>query len=279
LAQAKIARMTRDDKVQAGADPPRGAVGYRGLLRQAARAPDSYGLLLLVLLIDYTILSVGWTGPWALMVTTAFIGLTGLLAFHTSRVRETLVRAELIATVLALAASVVAVIEDSDRAKGVAFIIMSLLVAACPIAIVSRIVHHTRVTTQTLLAAICLYVLIGILFAYVDFAYQLISGMSYFAQSGHHGPPDFVYFSFITMTTVGYGDLSPAHGLPRNTAVLEALTGQVVLVVLVARLVAMYSPMTIRARQALIRGERVDDSRPPGAEDEPSTDDSVPDLA
>ena len=78
--------------------------------------------------------------------------------------------------------------------------------------------------------------------ANADYGYQLAAGSSFFAQSGHHGPADFGYFSFITMATVGYGDLTPAVGLPRTFAVLEALTGQIFLVVLVARLVTLYTP-------------------------------------
>ena len=81
-------------------------------------------------------------------------------------------------------------------------------------AIISRIVRHQQVTAETLLGAICVYVLLGLVFAYLDLAVQLVSGNSFFAQSGHHSAPDFVYYSFITMTTVGYGDLSPAEGFP-----------------------------------------------------------------
>ena len=80
------------------------------------------------------------------------------------------------------------------------------------------------------------------MFANADYGVQLVSGNSFFAQPGHHGPADFAYFSYITMATVGYGDLSPATGLPRTNAVLEALMGQIFLVVLVARLVGMYTP-------------------------------------
>jgi hypothetical protein len=83
-------------------------------------------------------------------------------------------------------------------------------------------------------------------------SYQLASGHSFFAQSGHYTSPSFLYLSFITMATVGYDDLTPAFGLPRTFSVLEALTGQIFLVVLVSRLVAMYSP-TARSRLAEIR--------------------------
>jgi nucleoside permease NupC len=115
-------------------------------------------------------------------------------------------------------------------------------VVASPIAIAWRLLHHTRVTTQTVLGALCIYILIGLVFANADYGVQLVSGSSFFAQSGHHGPADFAYFSYITMATVGYGDLTPAVGLPRTNAVLEALIGQIFLVVLVARLVGMYTP-------------------------------------
>jgi hypothetical protein len=79
------------------------------------------------------------------------------------------------------------------------------------------------------------------IFANLDYGMQLAAGSSFFAQSGQHNLPAFAYFSYITMATVGYGDLTPTTGLPRTMAVLEALIGQVFLVVLLARLVSLYS--------------------------------------
>jgi hypothetical protein len=271
-----MAGVTSETQAQAALDRRADAITRRALLRQAARAPDSYALLLVVLLIDYVILSVGWTGPWAIVVTTMFIGLTSLLALHTSRVGGRMFRVGVVSVGLALVASIVAAINGEDQAQGAAFIIMALLVVSCPVAVLSRIIRHTSVTLETLFGAICVYVLIGLLFAYVDIAYQFLGGTSYFAQSGQHSPSDFVYFSFITMTTVGYGDLSPANGLPRTTAVLEALTGQIFLVVLVSRLVAMYTPVSAATRRdrmkARLEGTSVADDDPSDAderEDEP----------
>lgn len=225
----------------------------RSLLVELIRAPDSYGLLLLVLVVDYVLLSSGWSGRAALLVTTAFLGITPVLAFHTSRVHGRMFRAVVVAVGVAGVAGIVAAATGEDQAKGVAFAIGSILLLTCPFAIGRRILHHNRVTIETLLGAICIYVLIGLDFSYIDLSYQLISGKSYFAQSGHEGPPAFTYFSFITMTTVGYGDLSPSPGLPRTTVVLEALVGQVFLVVLVARLVAMYQPIRGMSPRSLTR--------------------------
>jgi hypothetical protein len=67
----------------------------------------------------------------------------------------------------------------------------------------------------------------------------------------------FVYFSFITLTTVGYGDLSPTPGLPRTMALSEELIGQIFLVILVARLVAADNPKSWQdPRRTLLVQER-----------------------
>jgi hypothetical protein len=178
------------------------------------------------------------------------VGATVLLAFHTSLVRGRLFRVVQVAVAVAVAGAVVASIVGDQHGRGAIFLILSVLVLLSPIAVVSRIMRHTRVTVHTLLGAICVYVLIGLVFAFGDLAVQLVSGNAFFAQPGTHHAPDFLYFSFITMTSVGYGDLSPAYGFPRTMAVLEALTGQIFLVVMVSRLVALLTPTQRGARRA-----------------------------
>jgi voltage-gated potassium channel len=229
-------------------DSPTRPALRRGVIREAARASDSYGLLLVLVAMDYIVLSVGWTNGAPAILGTALIGITALLAFHTSHVRGHLLEAVQVGAVLALVASIVATIVGGDVAKGVVFVISALLILTSPVVILSRILRHPQVTAETLLGAICVYILLGLVFSYSDYAVQLVGGSSFFAQSGTHDAPDFVYYSYITMTTVGYGDLSPAVGLPRTMAVIEALTGQIFLVVLVARLVSMYQPKTRGAR-------------------------------
>jgi hypothetical protein len=194
------------------------------------------------LLGDYVFLTVGWKSSFALVVSVTWLGLTVLLAFRTSQVPRRLLNAVRLAVALTVLAALGVALGGGDQAYGAIVILASLLVLASPVAIGWRILHHTRVTTQTVLGALCIYVLIGLVFANADYGVQLVSGSSFFAQSGHHGPADFAYFSYITMATVGYGDLTPAAGLPRTNAVLEALVGQIFLVVLVARLVGMYTP-------------------------------------
>ncbi len=215
----------------------------RQLLRLAAAAPDSYILLLVLLVLDYVSLTVGWSGRTALIVRAALFSLTVLLAFHTSRVRTSLQRMVQAAVAVTFLVAVGASIGGTNEADGIEILLTSVLVLACPLAIGWRILHHRHVTRETIAGAVCIYVLIGLIFANFDYGIQLVSGTSFFAQPGHHGPPDFVYFSYITMATVGYGDLTPAVGLPRTMSVLDALIGQVFLVVLLARLVSLYRPI------------------------------------
>jgi hypothetical protein len=217
-----------------------------GRLRGAAFGPDSFGLVFLLLVGDYVFLTAGWHGTVALIVSAAWLGLTVLLAFRTSRVPPPVSAVVRVAVVLVFLAAVGGAIAGGDRAYGVVILLASLLVLASPIAIGWRLIHHVRVSAQTILGALCIYVLIGLIFANADYGLQLVSGSSFFAQSGQHGPADFAYFSYITMATVGYGDLTPATGLPRTYAVTEALAGQIFLVVLVARLVSLYRPSGLR---------------------------------
>jgi hypothetical protein len=80
----------------------------------------------------------------------------------------------------------------------------------------------------------------GQVFPVLYLAVQELRDGSFFAQPGPHAQSEYVYFSFVALTTLGFGDLSPAVGLPQALTVLEALLGQVFLVTLVARLVTLW---------------------------------------
>ncbi len=222
------------------ADGSLSGLSRRHLLRLIARAPDSYGLLLVLLLADYVVTTVNWSGGDALFVRCVLFLVTILLAFHTSRIGPRFQTTVRILVGLTVLASLAVSLAGGDEGNGVVTLLISVLLVAAPIAIGWRILHHEQVTAQTLAGAVCIYVMIGMIFANLDYGIQLASGRDFFAQSGHHGLPDFSYFSYITMATVGYGDLTPATGFPRSMSVLDALVGQVFLVVLLARLVSMY---------------------------------------
>ena len=88
-----------------------------------------------------------------------------------------------------------------------------------------------------MLGAICIYILLGMAFAFIYTAIGQIGSEPFFSEQATASSADYQYFSFVTLTTTGYGDLTAAQGFGRAIAVLEGLSGQLYLVTIVALLV------------------------------------------
>jgi hypothetical protein len=112
-----------------------------------------------------------------------------------------------------------------------------------PVAILRKIgkeFTEEGVDLEVVLGALCAYLFIG---AYFAFLYDVMANLSkspFFAQPGADSKLNYLYFSFITLTTTGYGDISPAFGPGRMIAVTEAVIGQLYLVSVVAIVVSAY---------------------------------------
>jgi len=104
--------------------------------------------------------------------------------------------------------------------------------------ILGRTFRAGPVTTRRLHGGVAAYLLLGILWAY---AYALVALVHQGAFSGPvavgDGPRAWFYFSFVTLTTMGYGDVLPLHPVARSLAILESVTGSLYLAILIARLV------------------------------------------
>jgi hypothetical protein len=129
-------------------------------------------------------------------------------------------------------------------------------------AILVHITRRERVTMDTILGGVCAYLLIGEVFAYCFGIIELIHPGS-FLEGGHmlkEPPnanhllgrrPELTYFSFITLTTLGYGDIVPVAPIARVVAVIEALVGQIFLATFLAFLVGNYLAQRQDDRQRL----------------------------
>jgi len=111
--------------------------------------------------------------------------------------------------------------------------------------IFSHVLKDKRVTADTLYGAICVYILLGITWSFFYVLESTIFPGAYSFVPQHYVDnildwPDFVYYSFVTLTTLGYGDITPITQPSRTLAFIEAIVGQVYLAIIVARLVAMY---------------------------------------
>jgi hypothetical protein len=214
----------------------------RGLGRIRAGGPETpgrYGLLLILLIVTY-LLSAFTSGYWIGGAQLALFVVTGLLALRSSELPR---RRAWVIGIIGLAGSVAAVVlsvtRPSDAAVGAASIWTGLLVLATVVIIVRRILSFDVITIQSIFAAISSYLLIGLMYSAFYAAIYRLHGHQFFAD--HQRPSNsqtFQYFSFTTLTTLGYGDYTAAGAGGRAVAMLEALTGQVFLATLVARLVA-----------------------------------------
>jgi Ion channel len=150
-------------------------------------------------------------------------------------------RGQALLIVACVALSPIVLLVDSTEVLALTYLLpVALLVTATLPVTLSGVIRHRRVTSETVLGALCCYVLLGLLFAFVYLAVNDLRDEPFFAQPGPHAQSEYLYFSFVALTTLGFGDLSPSVGLPQGLTVLEALLGQVFLVTLVARLVTLW---------------------------------------
>jgi len=198
-----------------------------------------FGSVLVLLSITFVVMAASPPDAWARVVTVALQGLTLLAALLASKTGRRLFRIAAVVVVLAFLAALGSVfVSTSNDPSGIFFGLNILLVGAAPVAIARALYQRQVVDLHTVLGAICIYVLIGMMFAFVYAAIDLIFQDPFFAQTSHATISDFLYFSFVTQTTVGYGDFTAAGGLGRALSVVEALTGQLYLVTIIAVLVS-----------------------------------------
>jgi hypothetical protein len=160
-----------------------------------------------------------------------------LLAFAmwTSGVSKYLMGVTLILAVAALASVIINEIRGISRGNEIVFSAVSASLAAATIAvIVRRLSGHLVVSMRTITGALSVYLLLGLFCTYMYVLVGDIRSDGFFAQPGPHSPVTYLYFSFVTLTTVGYGDYSAGSDVGRMMAVIEALVGQLYLVTVVA---------------------------------------------
>jgi cytochrome b len=215
-----------------------------------ARATARYGMVLGLLLATFILLICGLTSPWARVVTVALVCTTLLTALVAAQVGMRLQHVARGIVVVSLLVSILALGSHSDAGVAAVAIVNGLLVFVAPVAIAVSIVRRRIIDGRAVLGALCVYVLLGLLWAFVYTAVGAIEDKPFFVQDQHATTSEYTYFSFITMTTVGYGDLTPASNVGRGCAAMEALLGQIYLVTVVALLVSNLGRNRERERAA-----------------------------
>jgi hypothetical protein len=176
----------------------------------------------------------------ARLVQVSLQGGALVAALHVGGVHGRLRRWAFVAVGLSVVAAVVTAVGGLDHGPltGGVLLASGALVALAPPAVFRGVRRHTEVTVRTVLGALSVYLLIGLFFAFVARALAQFDPAAYRAADLPITPAGFQYFSFATLTTVGYGDVVAVSELARTAAVTEALIGQLYLVTIVALVVS-----------------------------------------
>jgi ion channel len=203
-----------------------------------------YGLMLVVLIISY-LLSAFFTSGWISDLQLVLFTLVGLLEIRNSPWRRRTTR--LVITAGFLVSLLMIVVADhvgADTGRGAASVWKGVLLLLIVVSIVRQVLTARHVTVQNIYGAISAYLIIGLMFSAFFAAIYYLNGRVFFSGHQQGTPSNFQYFSFTTLTTLGYGDFTAASNGGRAVAMLEAMTGQIFLATLVAKLVASFRPAT-----------------------------------
>ncbi|HXM56495.1 MAG TPA: potassium channel family protein [Candidatus Dormibacteraeota bacterium] len=196
-----------------------------------------YGTVLALLAAAITFAMVAPQGGWPRVVTALLQSGAVLAALSRAQASRRLLAAGVAAMAVTVAAAAAAAF--GGRYEGAAADLAGAgLLVLVPTGIALDLRRHLEVTIQSVLAALCAYLVLGMLFASIAPAVSQIAGTPYFAGHTTANTSDYTYFSFVTLATIGYGDYVPALPLGRALAVLEGLAGQLYLVTVVALLVS-----------------------------------------
>ena len=201
-----------------------------------------YGVVLVLTVATFTFTLAAGDATWEHVVAVVLQAATLVAAVRTSGVSPRLLRISVVVGVIAILGAV-SIAVTADEGQSGTRILQLLLATAAPLAVARGLRVQLReegVTLQVVFGALSIYLLIGMSFAFLFGAVASLSSEAFFHQPlvGDGTLADQTYFSFVTLTTTGYGDLTANVGLPRSLAILEAIFGQLYLVTVVALVIS-----------------------------------------
>ena len=206
---------------------------------------DDYGVVLVLILATIFFFALG-QGPIGQFVSVCLSGFTLLFVLHTSDARRRSYRGASVIVAIAIIGAGLGLLVGADDGYAAAGVVGLLLAFAAPLVILRHILSSPTITVRLVLGALAIYLLLGLTYAYLYPVIAHVQGGPFFVQTTAPATADFVYFSYMTQTTVGYGDYTAATSVGRMVAVSEALVGQLYLVSAVALLVGNIGRSIVR---------------------------------
>jgi hypothetical protein len=209
--------------------------------RYAERMSQAYGLVLLLVLLTYVLGSLTRFSGLAAVALAASGSATAVVALGSSGVRPSRVQLGAAAAVLATVLAAIGALGGGNGFYAAGGLIEMLLLLIATFAVLRSVLSELTVNFRTILGAISVYMIFGLIFTSLYMVTDRLQSAPFFEQGGA-GTGDYVFFSFTTLTTTGYGNLVPDGQPGMMFAGLEMLLGQIFLVTLIAGLVSLWRP-------------------------------------
>jgi len=213
----------------------------RGERVNRLRASHTYRFVLVMILVVFAFMATAPDTDWARSIIVFLQSATLVLALWTSGLTK-YARGSLMIVAVASALAILLAVNPSNTLTGIVAIFELVLTMAIAAIIAFGIVDQGEINEQSVMGAICVYLLLGLIFTFVYGAVAALDSAPFFASGTDGTLPIRLYFSYVTLATVGYGDYSAASNFGHLLSVIEALMGQLYLVTVVAVLVARMKP-------------------------------------
>ena len=203
------------------------------------RSRDAFAVSLALVLTSVTFMTAAPDRPGARLVTVGLLAATLLAAMHAAGASSARLRLAGVAGVGALLVAIIGLIVGTGN-ETLPPILSALLVTVAPLALARGVIAEVRrsgVTLSAVFGSIAVYLLLGMLFSLIIGISAAVSDHPYFGVNGDGTTSIRLYFSFVTLATLGYGDFTPVTSFGRALAMLEGVLGQLYLVTIVSLLV------------------------------------------
>jgi hypothetical protein len=198
-----------------------------------------YGVVLSLVAVLVVFEIVTQDAAWSRAIAFALEAAALLVVVATSQARSAIRRARVLGISVAALLGVIG-IASGALSLGLTFLLNGLVTGAIPLALIGgllRLIRSRGVTVQAVAGALAIYLLLGLLFAWIIAFVSQVDSSPYFVDRAGATMGDRVYFSLATLTTTGYGDFTAATSLGHALAVVEMLVGQLYLVTVIGILV------------------------------------------
>ena len=209
---------------------------------RAERARDAFGLVLALVLLTYVLSSLLENDGWTAVVISLSGSATSIVALVSSHSKPRAVRTAIAISVVTTVCVVIEALSGAHLWLNIAAGIQILLLCVAMAAVLRRVITTAEVGSRTILGALSVYAVLGLIFTYLYGTIDRLQSTPFF--EGHPDPAgsDFIFFSYTTLTTTGYGNLVPDGQPGEMIAGLEMMLGEIFLVTLVAGLVSLWRP-------------------------------------